>query len=151
MIILNDRFDTTHVATHVGNNISETYPRRIWQGLDYASCILRSMLSSLMGLPNPAWVSLGNVVSHMGCYYLLYHLATLLQKIVATHVGNTNGAISRPPTWGVQVSTREYTNVGNVAHFFYIISSWHMKLKNDLKAMWSIPGFENSRMFGHDT
>jgi len=28
--------------------------------------LLNRMLSSLMGLPNPAWVSLGNVVSHMG-------------------------------------------------------------------------------------
>jgi hypothetical protein len=56
----------TWVRNHVGNNISETYPRRIGQGLNYASCILISMLSSLMGLPNPAWVSLGNVVSHMG-------------------------------------------------------------------------------------
>ena len=51
--------------SHVGNNISETYPRRIGQGLNDASCILGSMLSSLMGLSNPAWVSLGNVVSHM--------------------------------------------------------------------------------------
>ena len=51
---------------HVGNNISENYPRRIGQGLNDASCMLNRMLSSLMGLPNPAWVSLGNVVSHMG-------------------------------------------------------------------------------------
>jgi hypothetical protein len=48
----------------VGNNISETYPR-IGQGLNDAPCVLRSMLSSLMRLPNPAWVSLGNVVSHL--------------------------------------------------------------------------------------
>jgi hypothetical protein len=54
------------VSCHVGNNISETYPRRIGQGLNDASCMLNRMLSSLMGLPNPAWVSLGNVVSHMG-------------------------------------------------------------------------------------
>ncbi len=54
------------VAPHVGNNISETYPRRIGQGLNDASCMLNRMLSSLIGLPNPAWVSLGNVVSHMG-------------------------------------------------------------------------------------
>ena len=54
------------VLSHVGNNISETYPRRIGQGLNDASGILGSMLSSLMGLSNPAWVSLGNVVSHMG-------------------------------------------------------------------------------------
>jgi hypothetical protein len=54
-----------HLTPHVGNNISETYPRRIGQGLNDESCILSSMLSSFMGLPNPAWVSLGNVVSHM--------------------------------------------------------------------------------------
>ena len=30
------------------------------------SCILDSVLSSLMGLPNPAWVAGTNVVSHMG-------------------------------------------------------------------------------------
>ena len=48
------------VEYHVGNNISETYPRRIGQGLNDASCILGSMLSSLVGLSNPAWVSLGN-------------------------------------------------------------------------------------------
>jgi len=56
----------THTS-HVGNNISETYPRRIGQGLYDKPCILGSMLSSLIGLPNPAWVSLGNIVSHMGC------------------------------------------------------------------------------------
>ena len=50
---------------HVGNNISETYPRRIGKGLNDASCMLISMLSSLMVLTNPAWVSLGDVVSHM--------------------------------------------------------------------------------------
>ena len=50
---------------HVGNNISATYPRRIWQGLNAESCILCCMLSSLMGLPNPAWASRGNVVSYM--------------------------------------------------------------------------------------
>ncbi len=55
-----------HDRIHVGNNISATYPRRIGQGLNAESCILSSMLSSLMGLPNPAWVSRGNVVSHMG-------------------------------------------------------------------------------------
>ena len=54
-----------HIACHVGNNISETYPRRNWEGLNDASCILGSMLSSSAGLSNPAWVSLGNVVSHM--------------------------------------------------------------------------------------
>ena len=30
-------------------------PRRIGQGLNDVSCILGSMSSSLMGLPNPAW------------------------------------------------------------------------------------------------
>ncbi len=74
MIVLTEKHDinrvvgacvSLHLVTHVGNNISETYPRRIGQGLNDASCILSSMLSSLMGLPNPAWVSLGNVVSHM--------------------------------------------------------------------------------------
>ena len=34
------------------------------QGLNDVSCILGSMLSSLVGLPNPAWLCLGNVVSH---------------------------------------------------------------------------------------
>jgi hypothetical protein len=34
---------------------------------------------------------------------------------------------------------REYSNMGNVAHFFQIISSWHMKLKNDLKETCKIP------------
>ena len=50
---------------HVGNNISEKWPRRIGQGLNDVSCILGSVLSSLMGLPYPAWLFLGNVVSHM--------------------------------------------------------------------------------------
>ena len=53
------------LQSHVGNNISETYPRRIGQGLNDASCMLSSMRSSLMGLPNQAWVSLENVVSHI--------------------------------------------------------------------------------------
>ena len=50
---------------HVGNNISETYPRRIGQGLNETTCILGSMVSSLTSLSNPTWVSLGNFVSHM--------------------------------------------------------------------------------------
>ncbi len=54
-----------------GNNISETYPRRIGQGLKDVTCILGRMLSSLMGLPNPAWVSLGYVVSHMDIITIL--------------------------------------------------------------------------------
>ena len=62
-------FERTHESSHVGNNICETYPRWIGQGLNEASCMLGSMLSSLMGLPNPAWVSLANVVSHIGSQY----------------------------------------------------------------------------------
>ena len=50
---------------HRINNISEKYPRRIGQGLNDVSCILGSMSSSLVGLLNPAWVCLGNFVSHM--------------------------------------------------------------------------------------
>jgi len=45
-----------------------TFPRLTHAGLaglNDASCMLNRMLSSLMGLPNPAWVSLGNVVSIM--------------------------------------------------------------------------------------
>ncbi len=52
-------------VAHVGNNICENYPRRIGQGLNDASCILCGMISSFVGLPNPAWVILANVVSHM--------------------------------------------------------------------------------------
>ena len=51
----------------VGNNISEKSPRLIGQGLKDVLCILGSMLPSLMGLPNPAWRFLGNVVSHIDC------------------------------------------------------------------------------------
>ena len=58
--------DIDLVVVHVGNNISEKLPRRIGQGLNDVSCILGSMWSSLMGLPYPAWLFLGNVVSHMG-------------------------------------------------------------------------------------
>ena len=47
--------------SHAGSNTSEKYPRRIGQGLHDASCVLGSMLSSLMGLTNPAWVFLGSV------------------------------------------------------------------------------------------
>jgi hypothetical protein len=49
-----------------GAYICENYPRRIGQGLNDASCMLGGMLSSLVGLPNPAWEILANVVSHMG-------------------------------------------------------------------------------------
>ncbi len=52
---------------HVRNNIFETYPRRIGQVLNDVSCVLGSMLSSFMGLPNPTWVSL--VVSHMAHHH----------------------------------------------------------------------------------
>jgi hypothetical protein len=51
---------------HVGNNVSDAHPRRIGNRLNDESCMLIIMLSSLLGLPNPAWVSLGNVVHHMG-------------------------------------------------------------------------------------
>ncbi len=48
-------------------------PTPDWAMTYDVSCILGSMLYSLMGLPNPAWVSLGNVVSHVvadaGCSY----------------------------------------------------------------------------------
>ena len=46
-----------------------TFPRLTHTGLDQdlptRHCILGSMVSSLTGLSNPAWVSLGNVVSLM--------------------------------------------------------------------------------------
>ena len=45
-------------AVPMWKNISEKYPRRIGQGLNDVSCILGSMFSSLLGLPNPAWVFL---------------------------------------------------------------------------------------------
>jgi len=54
-------FCSPYHTAHVGNSICETYPRMIGQGLNEAACILGSMLSSLMGLPNQAWVSLANV------------------------------------------------------------------------------------------
>ena len=54
---------------HVGNNIGASYPRRIGQVLNDVSCILDSMLSSLMGLPNRAWVAGANVVSHMAHHF----------------------------------------------------------------------------------
>ena len=41
------RCDAVHMVRHVGNNISETYPRRIGQGLNDTTCILGSMVSSL--------------------------------------------------------------------------------------------------------
>jgi hypothetical protein len=67
MMIASDSNQRIHrVKGHVGNNISATYPRRIGQGLNAESGMLSRMPSSLMGLPNPAWVSRGNVVSHMG-------------------------------------------------------------------------------------
>ena len=54
------------VMIHMGNNLSEKYPRLIGQGRNDASCIPGSMLLSLVDLPNPTWAFLGNVVSHMG-------------------------------------------------------------------------------------
>ncbi len=58
-------FCSPYHTAHVGKSICETYPRMIGQGLNEAACMLGSMLSSLMGLPNQAWVSLANAVSHM--------------------------------------------------------------------------------------
>ena len=75
-----------HSMSHVGNNISETYPRRIWQGPNEASCMLGSMLSSWMGLPNPAWVSLGNVVSHLG--YERYSIWDATHHPSSLHLGH---------------------------------------------------------------
>ena len=48
-----------------------TFPRNSHAGLGkdlttFHAYILGGMLSSLKGLPNPAWLFLGNVVSHMG-------------------------------------------------------------------------------------
>ena len=43
-------------------HLRETYPLRIGRGLNVASCMLGIMLSSLMGLPNPAWVSLSQML-----------------------------------------------------------------------------------------
>ena len=59
------RFSLYKITFDVGDNICERYPRQIVQGLNDASCTLGSVLSSLVGLPNPAWVSLANVVYHM--------------------------------------------------------------------------------------
>jgi hypothetical protein len=47
---------------HVGNNVSDAHPRRIGNGLNDASCMLIIMLSSLLGLPTPAWVSLEDAI-----------------------------------------------------------------------------------------
>ena len=60
------------VLDHVGNNICETYPRRIGQELDDASCIiLGGKFSSFTGLPNPAWASLTDAISDMAVMALL--------------------------------------------------------------------------------
>ena len=45
-----------------------THAGLIGQGRNDDSCMLGSMLFSLVDLPNPAWVFLGNVVSHMGTH-----------------------------------------------------------------------------------
>ncbi len=51
------RFFGRYYEVHVGNNICETYPRRIGQGLNDKSC-----MRYIMGLPNLASGSLANVV-----------------------------------------------------------------------------------------
>ena len=58
------RFLCDNIAIHVGNNVGETCPLRIGQGLNLHT---RLHANSLMGLPNQVWVSLANDVSHMDC------------------------------------------------------------------------------------
>jgi hypothetical protein len=53
-------------SPHVGNNNCATYRGRIGWVLNDVQGMLTSTFSSLMGLPNPAWVSRAIVVSHMG-------------------------------------------------------------------------------------